>query len=313
MIKRIIGMTVTGVLLSWLLVSGFNLAYATPSKCPPGQEKKGWKCVDIVDPGQGGGDIDITNSNSNKNTNMNINSNSNYNSNKNTNVNVNSNKANANSTAIQGQAQFQGQTANNEGVNNSVVVEGDTVNYVEQPNHINPVSGPDTDVNTTRSRGHDALTFGSVMDHIEGLDLAGIKMLAKDASDVEIKTAVFFEPENSVNYVRVSSDGRFAGFLYATCDDDGCSAAGMEGVAMKSAAKLGYTSIERVHVSDGEKLYASEWSLKLGGGASVAANGGSMIIAPGGGIGGGKAETSTLNLPAMVFKVYYNPLYINID
>lgn len=191
-----------------------------------------------------------------------------------------------------------------------VVVEGDTITYKEQYNHINPVSGPDTDSQTVKSKGHDALTKGSIMDKVDGLSIASIKRAAKGAKDVEIIDSVFFEPKDSVNFVRVGNDGEFSGYLYATCDDVICPAAGMEAKAMEKAATLGFTHISRMYESSGEYLLASEWSLKLGGGASVGASGGNTMIAPGGGIGGGAAESSTVMLPAMTFEVFYNPLYI---
>lgn len=305
-----------GVLAAFLIVSGYNAAYATG--CPPGQEKKGWKCVDIEDDDDDSrgsssatiGDI----SNRNTNTNMNF-----IDVDNEIDMDQKQNQSQKQSQK-QGQAQgqvaiagaIQGQTAHNEGVKTNVTVEGDTITYKEQPNHINPVSGPDTDTATVRSMGHDAFVIGSIMDRVTGLPIEGIKMAAKDANDVRIQVAVFFEPEASVNYVRVGDDGSFAGYIYADCEDDQCSAAGMEAKAMEKAAELGFTHIIRVYESTGEKLYASEWSLKLGGGASVAADAGRMMIAPGGGIGGGSAESSTIVLPAMTFEVFYNPLFINV-
>jgi len=347
MVKIVLNVLVA-IVVSFFIVSGFNMAYAKSDKCPPGSSWGPAGCVSDSDGsgssnttnintafGGSGGDakayggdadasakayggdssIDIGNGMFNKNLSPEASA---------VVFNDTDNEIDMDQKQKQDQDQEQSQAAiaiqgqkavaNNAGnkQTTNVVVEGDKVTYKEQPNHINPVSGPDTDSETTRSRGHDALTFGSIMDKVSGLPVEGIKMAAKDASDVRILTAVFFEPPESVNYVRVGSDGEFSGYLYADCDDDVCSAAGMEAKAMLKASELGYTHIKRVHVSAGEKLYGSEWSVKLGGGASVAASGGNMMIAPGGGIGGGAAESSTVDLPAMTFEVYYNPLFINV-
>jgi len=323
------------IMVSFFIVTGFNMAYAKGPNCPPGSS---WGPGGCVSDSNGGGsienDIDISNKAYGGDAKIEI-GNGMFNKTLSPEANAvvfndtdNEIDMDQKQNQLQGQDQDQDQeqsqaaiaiqgqkaVANNAGNKQTtdVVVEGDVITYKEQPNHINPVSGPDTDTDTTRSRGHDALTFGSIMDKVSGLPVEGIKMAAKDASDVRILTSVFFEPPESVNYVRVGSDGEFAGYLYADCDDDVCSAAGMEAKAMLKASELGFTHIARIHKSSGEKLHASEWSVKLGGGASVAANGGSTMIAPGGGIGGGAAESSTVDLPAMTFEVYYNPLFINV-
>jgi len=324
-------MLFTGVLTAFLIASGFNMAYAKFDSC----EQWGIGCPE-EEPDNGSvnveNDIDITAKGGNAEINL-----GNGFGNK-----VMSPEANAYAGAAavgffdvdneidmdqkqsqkQKQAQqqgqvaisgaIQGQTAHNEGVKTKITVEGDTITYKEQPNHINPVAGPDTDTQTVKSKAHGILTKGSLMDRIDGFPLAALKLASKDAGDVEIMTAVVFEPKESVNFVRVGDSGEFAGYFYGTCDDDECSAAGMEAKAMLKAAEMGFTHIKKIDQDDMEKLFASEWSLKLGGGASVAANGGNTMIAPGGGVGGGAAESNTILLPAMAFEVYYDVLYINL-
>lgn len=323
--KKYIFLAIVAVISAWFLVDGFNSAYAggPPNLC----SIKPWlpQC-DRGDEGEGGDiDIEINNKPVNKayggnakaiagaaafgffdvDNEIDVDQKQNQKQNQ-------AQKQTA--LAIQGQIGINKNDNSNKGnkQNTKVIVEGDSIVYEAEYNHIPPVSGPDTDTNTVKSNGHDALTKGSIMDKLKGLSLDGIKLAAKDADDVRILAAVFFEPKESVNYMRIGTDGEFAGYLYGDCDDDECSAAGMEAKAMEKAAELGYTSIERVHNAAGEKLYASEWSVKIGGGASVAADGGRMMIAPGGGVGGGAAESSTVQLPAMTFEVYYNPLFINV-
>lgn len=336
--KKYIFLTIVAIFAAWFIVDGFNSAHATGKKCPPGQYAKGWKCFPIEDGGDG--DITINNNNNPKAYGGSVNIGNGF-GNK---VLSPSAKATAVAGAIgffdvdneidmdqkqnqkqkqkqsQDQLQLQGQiginkqgqTAHNEGVKQKVkvTVEGDT--YEAEPNHINPVSGPDTDTQTVKSHGTKVLTFGSVVDRVSGLGIDQIKLLARDADDVNILMGTFFEPEDGVNYVRIGTDGEFSGYIYATCDDDECPAAGMEGKILKAAAEAGFTSVNRLDKDAMEKLYASEWSVKLGGGASVAADGGRMMIAPGGGIGGGAAESHTIELPAMVFEVFYNPLFIKV-
>jgi len=339
---------VVGIFTALAIVTFYNNAYAGGEGgnhgCPPGQEKKGWKCVDI--PG-GSGDIDIENKNTNTNLNLNETNVKNNIHNKNENTNWNDvvveidvkNKVKQgdleqnqsqlmeqgqeqgqNQGQDQGQDQGQSQTsesvseANNAGntQDTTVVVKGDKIKYEAQPNHINPVDGADTNADTVASLGHDAKVFGSVMDELAGMLAVSAKKLASSASDVVIAVSVFHEPEYSTDYIYIGKSGAFAGFLYAECDGRKCNAAGMEGSAMLKAAQLGYTHIERAYESEGEDLKGSEFSAKIGGGASVAASGGKMIIAPGGGIGGGWAHSDSQVLPAMVFKVYSDPLFITI-
>ena len=221
-------------------------------------------------------------------------------------------KQSQSSLNLQGQVGINTNDNSNKGnkQNTSVVVEGDTITYEAEYNHIQPVAGPDTDTQTVKSKASASLTKGSLMDKFDGIAVAGLKRAAKGAVDVELIEAVIFEPEDSVNFIRIGTDGEFAGYIYATCDDTGCPAAGMEAKAMQLAAKLGYTHISKFYEDDAEYLESSEWSLKVGGGASVAASGGSVMIGPGGGVGGGAAESMTVLVPAMTFEVYYNPLYI---
>lgn len=305
-------MLFTGVLTAFLIASGFNMAYAKG-----GNDGNQNRCHDV-----NGLIVDCSETNNFDNS---ITNRANANADakakaaafsmgwydtdiKNTNVN----KVDNRDTNVNLNGQLQGQTAHNEGVAQEVTVEGDVYKTPKTYMHIQPVAGPDTDTQTVKSNGTAILTKGSIMDKFAGLSLKALNMLAKDADDVILQVAVVHEPDSQVNFIRIgkSLPDDFAGYIYATCDDDECSAAGMEGKAMKKAAYLGFTHIDKLDQDSMEKLYASEWSVKLGGGASVAADGGRMMIAPGGGIGGGAAESSVLELPAMVFEVYYNPLVI---
>lgn len=330
------------------IMAAFINVNAWAGGCPPGQEWKGaphWKCVDK--PGPSGGNIDIENSAKayggdakayGGDAEVNI-GNGMFNKTLSPEANA---KATAGAAAIgffdvdneidmdqkqnQKQNQKQGQVAlaiqGQVGINKNdnsnkgnkqttkVVVEGDSIVYEAEYNHIQPVAGPDTDTQTVKSKASASLTKGSLMDKFDGIAVAGLKRAAKGAVDVELIEAVIFEPKDSVNFIRIGTDGEFAGYIYATCDDTGCPAAGMEAKAMQLAAKLGYTHISKFYEDDAEYLESSEWSLKVGGGASVAASGGSVMIGPGGGVGGGAAESMTVLVPAMTFEVYYNPLYI---
>ena len=88
--------------------------------CPPGQERKGWKCVDIEDDETTGIVNNNNNDNSNRNTNTNLNTNAN--------TNLNSNTQGQAQGQLQGQAQLQGQvqgqaqSANNEGNHQSITI-----------------------------------------------------------------------------------------------------------------------------------------------------------------------------------------------
>jgi len=308
-------------------LSTAGTAMATgPKKCPPGQEKKDWKCVDIVKPGGGSSASigDITNSNKNTNTNLNLNDNTNTNVNKNdnTNINVNSNKAtsNAKSTAvaIQGQDQKQGQVQGQDqgqgqaqSVDNTIVIEDNSVIiHPEIPvtyNHITPSIGKTSadmvnDKNALRIK-----TMGSVDGFINSIARVHAKKLAEGASDLEIVESLLFENDFRTTMISKGAVGQFMGQIYLIPDGDDVTMAGMEGQAYLAAMDAGATHYVLTHDVGGLYMEGSKAGIDFGGSASVAiAKDGSAVVAPGGTLGFSTAWSSNEYRPGVMITLYFD-------
>lgn len=283
-------------------------AMATGKKCPPGQEKKGWKCVPIETP-----DVPhVTNNNDNKNTNFNTNINSNKNDNKNTNVNLNVN-ANKNvnknknvnvndndATAIQGQ--FQGQTAHNEGVTQEV-------KFVS-PRSYNHISGSVVSSEATLSnnaeyddiRNSGMLKWGTYT-------LAQAKKGGEAGDDMDVTLTVIGEaPATKSCELAEMCDGEFMGYAYVISDGDEAFKMAGDAKALKAAMGVGATCI--TPINDGQSVISkgSSWNIGTGGGTSISPqDSGRVMVTGNGGIGIGGATASNFAAPSTSFRLFVDP------
>ena len=286
---------------------------ASPDKCPPGQEKKGWKCVPIEQPGDDGGSGDITIDNSNKNDNKN----SNFNSNINTafggdggdaNAKASSNsKASAKQGQAQGQLQGQGQGQDQ---STSVTIEDNSVIiHPEIPvtyNHISPDIGKTSAEMQDHDKTMNIKVIGSVDEFITSITRDYAVKLAKGASDVEIVESIMFENDFRTTMVSKGRVGQFMGFIYLIPDGDEVTMAGMEGKAYLAAMDAGATHYVMEHTS-GMYVEGSKAGIDFGGSASVAiAADGSAIIAPGATFGYSKAWSTNEYRPGVVIALYFD-------
>jgi len=300
MIKWFFAKVLVGVLAAFLVVSGFNLAYAKDNDCPPGQEKKGWKCVDIEVP-DGGGVVNTNNNNidiSNRVTNTTL-----IGIDVDNEIDMDQKQSQAQAAiAIQGQKQ----SANNEGNVQNVTIGGDT--YEAKPNHIQGPGLLSPNPKLTERDGFSFRTMGSVWGDISGIGVKASKSLASDCSDAKVEAAVMYK-YSPINYIRKATadlQGVFMGTIYVFPDGDDVTVAGMEGVGLAAAMELGATHASILYDA-GEVADGSSWNIGLGGGASIVANkSGSVMVAPNGGTGFGSATAFNSKLPALIVKLYYD-------
>ena len=325
-----------GVLTALFIVNGFNAAYA--KGCPPGQEKKGWKCVDIEDAVTATGG-NVANNYNPTNNNLNTignatsvfgdaktlspeanaiiekgaieNTNKNYNTNLNTNVNENKN--------VQDQIQVQSQMSVNDNSNKgnkqsndqkTEVTFTDNSVYEDKRDLINPTTSPSADAKLSEGKAYTGKTKGSIWSDLMDMSvpMTAAKGLAKAGGDVEITLALMGENDFQTSHVIVSENpsGVLMGIVYASPDGDDCFAAGMEGKSLIAAMKAGATGIKRISQTDGQETNGSAWNVGLGGGASMFAKGDDIAIAPSGGLGYGSASASNEKRPEMAFKIYFD-------
>jgi len=303
--------------LAMVMVFAFAVpVMAKDNGCPPGQELKGWKCVDVEVP-QSGNHNSNSNENSNKNYNTNLNSNinsnenRNSNENKNTNMNVNAQDQNQAQGQLQGQAQLQGQgqvqsaEANNSGntQDTSIVIEGDK--YEAKPNHIQgpPLMQPDAKLSDTKEFSFRLL--GSVWSKVGGLEGSQAKNLGIDADDAKVERALMTKMSKQSYLAKGKpSSGLYLGSIYVWPSGSKVTVGGLEGIAAKAAMDNGATHAVIIY-DFGVEASGKSWSIGLGGGASIVADAaGNVMIAPNGGFGFGAAHASNVSLPALVVECY---------
>jgi hypothetical protein len=282
---------VVALLVIGLVFSGNAFA----KDCPPGQEKKGWKCVDIEEPDDGG--VVINNNNDNDNSNFNLNTNTNRNTNENTNV----------QGQLQGQAQgqFQGQTAHNEGVVQSVKIEEATV-Y----NHISPQLGK-TDAELMDTEGVSTInSFTSIFKYDDDayITMAEAKKASSGIDDINVEKALLWEPAVQLKELRYSgiSEGKFMGTLTLKAKDTTVTADQLIARACVEAMKAGATEASFT-IANAKKIKSSKYGIDFGSAASVAVNSsGSAVIAPGATLGWSGAETDNSYVPEVFVEMFHN-------
>jgi len=282
------------------LTLAITLLFATNAMatktCPPGQEKKGWKCVDIEQPAGGVTvETDIENDVDVRNTNIV--------------TNINSNKSESKSEADAAAAalaiQAQKAEANNEGNTQSIKIEEAKIPTTY--NHIPaPTEGQDAWV-ADHEDVQSVKTLGSILEHIKVLDVVMAKKAAKGGSDVVIEEALLWEPNVQLKNVQLQSKrGTYMGSLTLYTDGPDATKDQMTAAAVVRAAYIGATNVFMTD-DEGKFLDAVQYGLSIGAAASVAATGsGSAVLAPGAVTGYSKAKTANEMRPALFVVLYHD-------
>jgi len=306
-----------------MLVLFVSLMFATSvmaADCPPGQVKKGWKCVPDESSDPGMTIVTVDSSSKNTNTNLNTNLNTNTNSNKNTNLNLNANivdvdneidmdqkqhqKQDQKQVQAQDQKQIQGQnqSANNEGVSQTVIFE-EAENKANHPSAAGPTV-PDGQVDGAAKAFKAKVQGYNILERLGFITKKQAKALADGAPDAVVTPGLVFqgEPTSSISYGKA---GKFMGYIYVTVDGLDAVATGVVGKAAESAMENGVTHMIPVYEgAEGKHLEGVSWGIGFGGQGSVASSSGDSIITPSTSTGYGKAKSRNELLPEGVYECY---------
>lgn len=282
------------VILAAVMVLAFSgNALAGFPDCPPGQERKGWKCVDIEEPDDGG----IVNNNTNNNSNTNFNMNN----------QGQSQDQDQTQVQLQGQVQgqMQGQTAHNEGVVQNVTIENPTV-Y----NHITPQIGK-TDADLVDTEGVSTInSLGSIFkyDDDDFITIEEAKKASAGIDDINVEKALLWEPAVQLKDLRYKgkSKGKFMGTLTLRAEDVTVTVDQLIARAAVEAMKAGATEAAFT-TTNAKKLKSSKSGIDFGSAASVAVNSsGSAVIAPGATLGYSSAETDNAYVPEVFVELFHD-------
>jgi hypothetical protein len=205
---------------------------------------------------------------------------------------------------MQGQIQGQAQSANNkQGQKQSVDIKFEA----DKREHIGGHAAPVADAKVANTKASKIRGKGSLLDRVRFLTMSMAKRASKDASDMDVETAVLFENDFELDKIRVGTGEVFGGYIYVFADGTDCYLAAMDAEASEVAMKLGMTHIIRLgEVELTKVLDGSSWNIGFSGGASLMTSGEDVAIAPNGGLGFGKARTSSEFRPDAVYEVSYS-------
>ena len=319
-------------IISVLAIVAFTVpASATfGKKCPQGQEKKGWKCVDIETPSGGSsatiGDIKNTNTNINtafggaggdggnatvKNSGNSNNENKNYNTNVNSNRNTNMNTNKQAQGQLQGQAQLQGQGQSQTGiVSNDIRIEDNrkTVQNIVDFNHITPDIGRTSAEHRSVHDTMDVKASSNINALISTITMEMSRKLGKDTKDYEVFEELLFENDFRTTMLRngVPKNSTFMGSIIFTPTGSKVTLGGLSGRAYEAAMNAGATHY-RLEYSVGQYTQGSKAGFDLGSAASVAAKAnGSAVIAPGATLGYSTAWSSNEYRAGVIIDLYFD-------
>lgn len=305
-------------------------AFALPD-CPPGQEKKGWKCVDIEETDDNGNiignfdnDIDNTILNMNLvNLDNQINAdfrnrndvdvrNSNLNSNKNSNLNLNDNSNRNKVSTSTTTSTTQSQEANNEG-NTQTLIYNDAKDPVN-PNHITPdVNKTDADAKEQYDSVSKIRTFSSIFKYdTDSFITMEEADKASNGGDVKIDKAILWTPKldgkelelDTINWKDVPT-GKYMGSITLTTET--ATADQVLARACKEAMLAGATGVN-INTSDAKIISGTKYGLDFGSAASVALNPntGSAVIAPGASLGWSKAKSDNRLVSEVYIEMFFD-------
>jgi len=234
--------------------------------------------------------------NENKNTNTNLNTNMNSNKNENTNVNINGGNK-------QGQAQGQGQrqSADNKGVNQTIVQ-----TYEDKRDLISPPPVAIPEAPLSREKSGEILTKGSLWGMVAKVTEAEVDSMLKCGifgCDIDVKVRVLFESAPTTEVTLSKTAGaKYLGTIYVLSTGDDMIAC--EATAIREAMKAGASVIVKLEVDSKVVSQGQSYGVGLGGGASMFGHDDTIAIAPAGGFGFGKAKASNERLPQAMFAIY---------
>jgi hypothetical protein len=263
-----------------MVFSGVNAAMATFGKCPPGQERKGWKCVDIEPGVIVNNDVDTDIKNINKNvvdTDVDVNV-------KNNNLNIQGQKQDQDQKQIQGQ----GQSQSTENSNNATQETNITFKSPRVYNHISGTA-VSSEAKLSSNGEFDAIrTYGGLP--FNTYTTAQVLMGSKSGDDMDVVVAVIGKaPATRSIELAEDSDGEIMGMIYVTSDGDESNMIAADSLAMKAAMKIGATALvpmasDKMVISEG-----SSWNIGTGGGTSVSPqDSGRLMVTGTGGVGFGR-------------------------
>jgi len=272
---------IVGIITAFVIVSAFNMAYATSFQMP--------KC------------------NGNNNCNETYVDESVNNTNRNTNRNTNLQGQAQGQAQLQGQAQAMGQSQTGTVTNDiSIKDQRQTVQTIIDFNHITPDIGKTSADLVNTDKAGDVKAFG-IYWRMTAIALAHAKKMAADSSDVEILESVMFENNFRTNMMRKGESGMLMGTITLVSDGGDVTADGMYARAMLKAMELGATHYELLESSASLVHEGSKAGIDLGGAGSVAVKSdGSAVVAPGATLGYSKAWSSNEYRPSMVFILYFD-------
>jgi len=165
----------------------------------------------------------------------------------------------------------------------------------------------DSDAKVVDTKASKIRGTGSLLDRVEFLTMSMAVRASKNASDMDVEAAVLFENDFELDRIRVGQGEVFGGYIYVFSDGTDSYLAAMDAEASEAAMKLGMTHIVRLgEVGLTKVLDGSSWNIGFSGGASLMASGDEIGIAPNGGLGFGKARTSSEFRPDAVYEVSYS-------
>ena len=314
------------IMVALFIVSGFSMSYA--KDCPQGQEKKGWKCVDIETPDGGSSSNatigDIRNTNTNFNTafggeggkggsvgDVRTGDNKNYNTNLNNNTNKNDNTNIQGQGQLQGQAQVQGQLQGQSQtgiVKNDITIEDNRVvnQKIVDFNHITPDIGR---TSAEHKSVRDTMRVKAVSDidgMLSSITLTSARKLGEDTKDYKMFKELLFENDFRTSMLTKGAKGEFMGSIILTPTGSKVTLGGMSGRAYEAAMDAGATHWE-LHNFSGQYTEGSKAGLDFGSAASVVAKAnGSAVIAPGATLGYSTAWSNNEYRPGVVIDLYFD-------
>lgn len=302
--------------------------------CPPGQSKKGWKCMPDNPPtDQTPGNTTLTNTNDinnkvmnnilnaprntvvgvNKNTNLNLNGNSNANTNDNTNNNKNVNRNDISNTNTNTNNNSNKNTNANDNKSTAVQGQGQAqgqvlVNAPTTINFSHELVGLDRTSSEAKdhSGAGDAKIKSNVDSMISRISLKSAKKLGKNTTDFEKFTDLLFENDFVTSAIIKGNKGDFMGTITLISDGDDATLGGLQGRAYVAAMKAGATHY-LLSSTSGKHVQGSSAGIDFGSAASVVVKSdGSALISPGATLGYSTSWSSNEWRPAVVIHLFFD-------
>jgi hypothetical protein len=200
-----------------------------------------------------------------------------------------------------GNGNFNGNNSNNAKQKTTITFEAD------KREHISGHAAPTADAKLKDTKASKVRARGSLLDRVEFLTMSMAKHASKNASDMDVEPSLLFENDFELDRIKIGEGTQFGGYIYVFADGPDCYLAAMDAEAAEVAMKAGMTHIIRLgEVEVNKVLSGSSWNIGFSGGASLMTSGEDIAIAPNGGLGYGKAKSSSQFRPDAVYTVSYS-------